>query len=90
MTAASYVIRAATMTDNPLTAPATGALILERLPAVMARTGLCRSDIYRGIAAGTFPAQCKLSERASAWVASEVDAYIVTRIAARDAKASAE
>ena len=69
--------------------PATGALILERLPQVKARTGLGRSEIYRRIAAGNFPAPIKLGERASAWVASEVDAFIESRIAARDAKAAA-
>ena len=77
------------MTRNTPTAPATGALILERLPQVMARTGRCRSDIYRGIAAGDFPAPIKLGERASAWSAAEVDSWIASRIAARDAKAAA-
>ena len=69
--------------------PTTGALILERLPQVKARTGMCRSEIYRRIAAGTFPAPIKLGERASAWVASEIDAFIESRIAARDTKAGA-
>lgn len=72
-----------------LTTPPTGALILERLPQVKARTGLCRSDIYRRIAAGDFPAPIKLGERASAWNAAEVDSWITGRIAARDAKAAA-
>lgn len=69
--------------------PATGALILERLPQVKARTGLSRSEIYRRIAAGTFPAQCKLGPRASAWNAAEIDTFITARIAARDAKGAA-
>lgn len=73
--------------DN--TAPAMGALILERLPGVSARTGLSRSEIYRRIAAGDFPAPVKLGERASAWNAAEVDSWIAGRIAARDAKAAA-
>lgn len=77
------------MTRNTLTAPATGAMILERLPQVMARTGRCRSDIYRGIASGDFPAPIKLGERASAWSAAEVDSWIASRIAPRDAKAGA-
>ena len=72
-----------------MTAPATGALILERLPQVKARTGLGRSEIYRRIATGNFPAPIKLGERASAWVASEIDAFIESRIAARDAKVAA-
>lgn len=77
------------MTGANLTAPATGALILERLPTVKARTGLSRSEIYRRIASGDFPAPIKLGERASAWNASEVDGWITGRIAARDAKAAA-
>lgn len=58
---------------------------LERLPAVKARTGLSRSEIYRRIAATppTFPHPVKLG-RGSAWVASEVSEWIAARIAARD------
>ncbi len=79
------------MTRNTMTAPATGALILERLPRVKARTGLSRSEIYRRIAANppTFPAPVKLGERASAWDSRAVDSWILERIAARDARAAA-
>lgn len=62
---------------------------LERLPAVRARVGLGRSEIYRRIAAGTFPAPIKLGERASAWDAAEVDAWIEARIRERDRRAAA-
>lgn len=61
-------------------------LSLERLPSVKRRTGLSRSAIYRGIAAGSFPAPIKLSERSSAWSTAEVSEWIAARIAARDAK----
>jgi len=64
-------------------------LALERLPHVKHRTGLSRSAIYRSVAIGTFPAPVKLGERASAWIESEVSAWIAARIAARDAKAAA-
>lgn len=77
------------MTGSTMTAPATGALILERLPTVKARTGLSRSEIYRKVAAGDFPAPIKLGERASAWSAAEVDGWIADRIAERDARAAA-
>ncbi|MEQ1511175.1 MAG: AlpA family transcriptional regulator [Lysobacteraceae bacterium] len=60
------------------------ALILERLPQIRARTGFSRSEIYRRIALGTFPAPIKLGVRASAWNSAEVDAWITERIAARD------
>ena len=74
--------------QNHGTTPAPGALILERLPQVKARTGLGRSEIYRRISVGSFPAPIKLGERASAWNAAEVDGWITERIAARDAKAA--
>lgn len=57
---------------------------LLRLPLVKARTGLSRSEIYRRIALGQFPAPVKLGERASAWPESEVSNWIALRIAARD------
>lgn len=68
--------------------PAAGFVLL-RLPQVQARTGLSRSEIYRRIASGGFPAPVKLGERASAWPEHEVTAWCEARIAARDAKAAA-
>lgn len=67
-----------------------GALALERLPSVRARTGLSRSEIYRRIAASpsTFPIPVKLGKRASAWDSREVDRWIAERIAARDTGAA--
>lgn len=62
---------------------AASALTLERLPAVKARTGLSRTEIYRKIANGQFPAPVKLGERASAWSAAEVDGWIRERLALR-------
>lgn len=78
------------MTRNTSTAP-TGALILERLPQVRARVGLSRSEIYRRIAANppTFPAPCKLGIRASGWDAAEVDDWIASRLAERNAEGAA-
>ena len=58
---------------------------LLRRPEVEARTGLSRSELYRRIAQGDFPAPVKLGERASAWPAAEVDGWIAARIAERDA-----
>ena len=69
--------------------PATAAYILLRLPQVKARTGLSRSEIYRRVQSGDFPAPVKLGERASAWPEHEVTAWCEARIAARDAKAAA-
>ena len=74
-------------TDPPL--PPAGTLLLERLPRVRTRVGLSRSELYRRIALGTFPAPIKLGERVSAWNAAEVDRWIVDRIEARDARSAA-
>lgn len=62
---------------------------LLRLPSVKRRCGLSRSEIYRRIATGDFPAPVKLGERASAWPESEVVAWCEARIAERDARAAA-
>lgn len=63
--------------------------ILLRLPAVQRATGLGRSQVYALAKAGKFPAPIKLSERCSAWVGDEIEAWIAERIAAaRGAKAA--
>lgn len=58
---------------------------LRRLPAVCRQTGMSRATIYRLIKEGNFPSPVKLGARASAWVGAEVDAWIASRIAMRDA-----
>lgn len=55
---------------------------LIRLPEVLRLTGISRSQAYSLAARGLFPAPIKLSERSSAFLASEVDAWIASRIAA--------
>ena len=54
-----------------------------RLPQVMQKIGLSRSEIYRRISLGQFPAQYKIGERTSAWLASEIDAWIAERLQGR-------
>jgi prophage regulatory protein len=49
-------------------------------------TGLSRSQIDRLTKAGKFPGRVTLSPACSAWVASEVEAWIASRIAASRAK----
>ena len=56
---------------------------IERLPAVMARTGLSRSSIYAAMANGTFPPSIKLSVRAIGFLSVEVDRWISARAATR-------
>lgn len=55
-----------------------------RVRDVLRLTGLSRASVYRLAAAGGFPRPVKLSERSSAWVRCEVEAWVRERIAARD------
>ena len=76
------------MQTNPISeSPAN--LVLLRLPQVKAQTGLSRSELYRRIAIGSFPAPIKIGARASAWSSMEIERWIAERIAQRDAKAEA-
>jgi prophage regulatory protein len=52
-----------------------------RLADVKARTGLSRSTIYLNISNGIFPRHISLGERCVGWLESEIDAWIVARIA---------
>ena len=47
-----------------------------RLPAVLDRTGLSRSTLYRKIDQSTFPRQIKISERCAGWRSSAIDAWL--------------
>jgi len=51
-----------------------------RLPEVVNRTALSRSQIYRLIELGTFPRQVSLGERAAGWVEEEVEGWLRERI----------
>jgi prophage regulatory protein len=47
-----------------------------RIDAVLERTGLTRSTLYRKIGRGTFPHQVKLSERCAGWHESAVTEWM--------------
>ncbi|RWD69070.1 AlpA family transcriptional regulator [Mesorhizobium sp.] len=47
-----------------------------RLRAVLARTGLSRSTMYRKIAEGTFPAQLKISVNGAGWRESDINQWV--------------
>lgn len=49
-----------------------------RLNAVLDRTGLSRSTLYRKIGEGTFPRQIKLSKRCAGWREAAVEQWIVS------------
>lgn len=53
---------------------------LLRLPKVEATTGYKRSTIYKLIREGKFPAPIYLGDRATAWVESEINDWIQSRI----------
>jgi prophage regulatory protein len=58
-----------------------------RLPEVVHRTGRSRSAIYRGVAAGTFPAPVALGPRAVGWRSSHIEAWIAA-LATKPARAA--
>ena len=53
-----------------------------RLPTVKERVSLGRSSIYAAIKRGTFPAPIRLSERVVAWVETDIDGWLTSRIEA--------
>jgi prophage regulatory protein len=57
-----------------------------RLLAVLAATGLCRSAVYAGIKAGTFPKPVALGLRSVGWRESVVLAWMASRPTAEEVK----
>lgn len=47
-----------------------------RLKAVLDRTGLSRSTLYRKVERGTFPVQVHISERCIGWRESDVQRWL--------------
>ena len=56
---------------------------LIRIDEVLHICGFSRSSLYASIQKGEFPAQVKLSKKSSAWVYSEVTAWVSARAAER-------
>jgi prophage regulatory protein len=56
---------------------------LIRLREVQARTGLAKTTIYQRVRMGAFPAPVSLEGRLTAWVESEIQGWIDSRIADR-------
>ena len=48
-----------------------------RLPAVLSRTGLSRSTLYRKIDEGTFPRQVHIASRCAAWRESAIEEWMM-------------
>ena len=55
-----------------------------RLAEVMSRTGLGRSTIYKLMSEDLFPRSVELMPRTVGWVETEVEEWILERIARRD------
>tara|TARA_R110000868_G_scaffold373033_2_gene636989 strand:- start:6350 stop:6568 length:219 start_codon:yes stop_codon:yes gene_type:complete len=55
-----------------------------KLPKVKDYTSLSTSEIYRRIAAGTFPAQVNLGPKSVAWIEAEVLAWCDSLAAHRE------
>lgn len=53
-----------------------------RLPAVKARTGLSRSNIYQKMSEDKFPKPISLGSRAVGWIESEINDWLEKQIAA--------
>lgn len=54
-----------------------------RIGEVQEFSGLSRSQIYALVAKGEFPRQVKVSEKASAWLLSELEHWMAKRVAGR-------
>lgn len=50
-----------------------------RRPAVIERTGLSKSTIYRLMDEGRFPRAVRLNERAVGWREEEIEAWLASR-----------
>ena len=61
-----------------------------RLPEVRQKVGMSKSHIYKLMGSGDFPAQIKLSQKVSVWVASEIDDWIQEKIKQRDDEEAAQ
>jgi prophage regulatory protein len=59
-----------------------------RLPVVLARTGLSRSEIYRREALGQFPRRVSLGARSVGWPSDEIQDWIEQRIRASRERSS--
>ncbi len=62
---------------------------LLKLPQVIERVAISRSQLYRYLNDGQFPRPVKVGDRGVAWLASEVEAWVHARVAERDRRETA-
>ncbi|WP_092003571.1 helix-turn-helix transcriptional regulator [Paraburkholderia lycopersici] len=65
------------MAANSIASAQSGQRIV-RIRPVLERIGISKSELYRRIAAGTFPKQVALGPRAVGFLESDIDAYIAS------------
>jgi prophage regulatory protein len=85
---AAHFIRRVVMSDHLATATALATTVLIACKDVCRRTSLSRASLYRLMAEGSFPKPVPLHGVRKAWIETEVDAWIASRIAARNAEAA--
>jgi prophage regulatory protein len=51
-----------------------------RRPAVEAKAGISKTNLYSQIANGTFPAPIKLGPKAVGWLETDIDEWIAGRV----------
>lgn len=61
---------------------------LIRLPEVMTKTGLKRSQVYRDMKSGDFPQSCKIGPVSVAWLESEIDEWITMKLNYRESRSN--
>lgn len=57
---------------------------LLRLPGVIAKTGLKRSQIYLYMKNGYFPSSVRIGPASVAWLESEIDDWIASKLSSRE------
>jgi prophage regulatory protein len=72
--------------ENPTASPQSEILISGK--EVCRRTSLSRASLYRLMSDGSFPRPVPLHGVRKAWIESEIDAWIASRIAARNMEAA--
>lgn len=75
------------MSNLPIDADGTSIEVADRflpLGEVIRIVGASRSTIYSWVANGSFPAPKRLGARRVGWLSSEVDAWVRTRVSARN------
>jgi prophage regulatory protein len=60
-----------------------------RLPEVIKKTGLGRTNLYHMTKNGEFPASVSLGAKAMGWIEAEIDTWIEKRMAARQSSPEA-